>query len=61
MLLALLALGCPAKIQPELAPLPSHANDPLLWQADAPGEAGGTLYLMGSVHMGTPAMQDTGC
>jgi uncharacterized protein YbaP (TraB family) len=60
MLLALLALGCPAKIQPELAPLPAHANDPLLWQADAPGEAGGRLYLMGSVHMGTPAMQDMG-
>jgi uncharacterized protein YbaP (TraB family) len=58
-LLAFLALGCSGKAQ-HLMATGGRPNDPLLWRAEAPGEGGGALYLLGSVHMGTPAMQNLG-
>ena len=35
-------------------------NRPLLWSAVAPGSSEGSLYLLGSLHMGTPALLDLG-
>jgi uncharacterized protein YbaP (TraB family) len=58
-LLAFFALSCSGNAQQLLA-TGGRPNNPLLWRVEAPGEGGGTLYLLGSVHMGTPAMQDLG-
>jgi len=58
-LLALLALGCTGAI-PAPWSTPEPPNDPLFWRAEAPEPGGGTLYLLGSVHMGTPAMAELG-
>lgn len=39
---------------------PAPAATPAVWQADAPGAGGGSLYLLGSVHMGTRQMAELG-
>lgn len=51
------ALGCAgAPHAPRSEPQPS----PLLWRAEAPGAGGATLYLLGSVHLGTRRAHDLG-
>jgi uncharacterized protein YbaP (TraB family) len=56
--LALALLALPACAGPAAAPRESAA--PALWRADASDEQSGTLYLLGSVHVGGAAGYDLG-
>lgn len=56
--LALALLALPGCAGPAVAPLDRVA--PALWRADATGEQAGTLYLLGSVHVGGAAAFDLG-
>jgi uncharacterized protein YbaP (TraB family) len=62
-LLAVAWLACssgPVPIEAQPAPAPTSASWPLLWRADPPAEGAGPLFLLGSVHVGTPQMLDLG-
>lgn len=56
--LAALLLGLLACAQP--SPAPRDAATPALWRAEGSSAGGGTLYLLGSVHMGSQAGFDLG-
>jgi hypothetical protein len=58
-LLAVSALACATEAR-HLAATQGRPNSPLLWRAQGPGAEAGTFYLLGSVHMGTPAMSNLG-
>lgn len=51
----LVVVGCGRPATP-----PREQASPALWRAEAPDGGGGTLYLLGSVHMGSGAEIDLG-
>ncbi len=59
--LAAALLACAGPAPDAVAPQqPASRPTPALWRATAPGAGAGSLYLLGSVHMGTRQMLDLG-
>jgi uncharacterized protein YbaP (TraB family) len=59
--LAAALLACAGPAPDAVGPQqPASGATPALWHANAPGAGGGSLYLLGSVHMGTRRMLDLG-
>jgi uncharacterized protein YbaP (TraB family) len=59
--LAAALLACAGSAPDAVTPQrPASRAAPALWRATAPGTGAGSLYLLGSVHMGTRQMLDLG-